>query len=314
VTLAVRRYEPADQPAWDEFAARSRSAHFLFRRGYMDYHADRFEDHSLLVFDGTRLLAALPANLDGSTLVSHGGLTFGGFLTDRTMSARRMLETFAVAGDYLRGRGVESWVYKVVPHIYHRVPAEEDLYALFRSGATLTARHVSSAIRLDERLPYTKGRKAALRDAERSGVVVGASQDFHAFMALQREVLQSRYGVDPVHTGAELELLASRFPEEITLRTATRDGRLLAGIVLYETPLVAHAQYIAVGDEGREAHAFDLIVDALIPEYEGRKRWLDFGGSTERSGHHLNEPLVRNKESYGARTVVYDHYLLDLAA
>jgi hypothetical protein len=314
VSLAVRRYEPADQPAWDEFAARSRSAHFLFQRAYMDYHADRFEDHSLLVFDGSRLAAALPANRDGAALVSHGGLTFGGFLTDRTMSARRMLETFAVACTYLRECGIASFAYKPVPHIYHRVPAEEDLYALFRSGATLTARHVSSALRLDARLPYSKGRKAALRDAGRSGVAVGASADYHPFMALQREVLQSRYRVEPVHTGAELELLASRFPEEIKLRTATLEGRLLAGIVTYETPEVAHAQYIAVGDEGRAVHALDAIVDALIAEYTGSKRWLDFGGSTERSGHLLNEHLVRNKESYGARTVVYDHYLLDLAA
>jgi hypothetical protein len=314
VSLAVRRYEPADQPAWDEFAARSRSAHFLFQRAYMDYHSDRFEDHSLLLFDGSRLAAALPANRNGAAFASHGGLTFGGFLTDRTMSARRMLETFAVVCTYLRECGLSSWLYKPVPHIYHRVPAEEDLYALFRSGATLTARHVSSAIRLDARLPYTKGRKAALKDAGRSGVVVGASTDFHAFMALQRDVLQSRYGVEPVHTGPELELLASRFPQEIKLRTATLEGRLLAGIVTYETPEVVHAQYIAVGEAGRDVHALDPIVDALIADYAESKRWLDFGGSTERSGHYLNEALVRNKESYGARTVVYDQYLLDLAA
>lgn len=314
MSLAVRRYEPADQPAWDDFAARSRSAHFLFQRAYMDYHADRFEDHSLLVFDEGRLTAALPANLDGSTLVSHGGLTFGGFLTGSAMSARRMLETFDAACTFTRECGIAAWLYKPVPHIYHRVPAEEDLYALFRTGATLTARHVSSAIRLDERLPYSKGRKAALRDAGRSGVAVGPSTDFQGFMALQREVLQSRYGVEPVHTGAELELLAGRFPEGIKLRTATLEGRLLAGIVTYETPEVAHAQYIAVGDDGRALHALDPIVDALIAEHTGSKRWLEFGGSTERSGRYLNEPLVRNKESYGARTVVYDHYLLDLAA
>jgi hypothetical protein len=314
VTLEVRRYEPADRAEWDAFAAGSRSGHFMFQRQYMDYHADRFADHSLLVFDGTRLLAALPANVEDATLVSHGGLTFGGLLTGVAMSTRRMLEVFAAVREYLRERAVESFVYKAVPHIYHRVPAEEDLYALFRAGATLVRRDVSSAIRLDSRLPPTKGRRAALKAAARSGVEIQGSDDFGAFMELQREVLQSRYQVGPVHSGEELTLLAGRFPQDITLHTATVEGRLVAGVVVYETPVVAHAQYIAVNDDGRRAHALDLLADTLISSYEGRKRWWDFGASTERSGLHLNEPLIRNKESYGARAVVYDHYLLDPAA
>jgi hypothetical protein len=314
LTLAVRRYEPRDQPVWDAFAAGSRSGHFMFQRRYMEYHADRFADHSLLVLDDGKPVAALPANLDGSALVSHGGLTFGGFLTDTAMSARRMLEVLAAVSADLRERGVGSLVYKAMPHIYHRIPAEEDLYALSRAGATLVRREVASAIRLDARLPYSKGRRAAVKLAQRSGVEVGPSADFEAFVALLAEVLESRYGAEPVHTAAELALLAGRFPEEISLHTGTIEGRLLAGVVVYETPVVARSQYIAVSEEGRELHALDAIVDVLLASYAARKRWWDFGASTRDSGRYLNEPLIRNKESYGARAVVYDHYLLDLAA
>jgi hypothetical protein len=131
-------------------------------------------------------------------------------------------------------------------------------------------------------------------------------------MDLQGAVLQSRYGVDPVHTADELARLAARFPDGIALHTATIDGRLVAGIVLYETAVVAHCQYIAVSDEGREAHALDLLADTLIESCTGRRRWWDFGASTERSGLHLNESLIRNKESYGARAVAYDQYLLEI--
>jgi hypothetical protein len=314
LTLAVRRYEPRDQPVWDAFAAGSRNGHFTFQRRYMEYHADRFADHSLLVFDDAKLIATLPANLDGSTLVSHGGLTFGGFLTDASMSARRMLEVVVAVSADLRERAVESLVYKAMPHIYQRIPAEEDLYALFRGGATLFRREVASAIRLDERLPYSKGRRAAVKVAQRAGVEVAASADFEAFVALLTQVLESRYGAEPVHTADELALLAGRFPQEISLHTATIDGRLLAGVVMYETPVVARTQYIAASDEGRDLHALDAIVDALLSAYASRKLWWDFGASTRDSGRYLNEPLIRNKESYGARAVVYDQYLLDLAA
>jgi hypothetical protein len=314
VSLAIRRYEPGDADEWDAFAARSRSGHFLFQRGYMDYHSDRFEDHSLLVREDERLVALLPANRDGASVASHDGLTFGGFLTDDAMSTRRMLAVFEAVLDHLRADGVEAWLYKAVPHIYHRVPAEEDLYALFRAGARLVRRDAASAIRLDARVPYAKGRRAAVKAAARAGVRIARSDDFEGFMTLQGAVLRSRYGVDPVHTADELALLAGRFPDSIALHVATVDDRLVAGIVLYETAVVAHCQYIAANDEGREAHALDLLADTLIESCTGRRRWWDFGASTERSGRHLNEQLIRNKESYGARAVVYDHYLLELTA
>ena len=41
----IRRYTPADQQEWDRYVDGARNATFLFKRGYMDYHADRFKDH-----------------------------------------------------------------------------------------------------------------------------------------------------------------------------------------------------------------------------------------------------------------------------
>ena len=46
----IRRYHTADQPLWDDYVSRARNATFLFYRAYMDYHADRFLDHSLMVY------------------------------------------------------------------------------------------------------------------------------------------------------------------------------------------------------------------------------------------------------------------------
>jgi hypothetical protein len=60
--MIVRRYTAADQAAWGDFVRTSKNGLFLFERGYMDYHAERFSDHSLLVYDEKdRLTALLPA-------------------------------------------------------------------------------------------------------------------------------------------------------------------------------------------------------------------------------------------------------------
>ncbi len=48
----------------------------------MDYHSDRFNDHSLVFTRKNRLIGLLPANIKDEALYSHGGLTFGGIISD----------------------------------------------------------------------------------------------------------------------------------------------------------------------------------------------------------------------------------------
>ena len=97
--MKVTRYEAAQKKVWDEFIQRSKNGTFLFLRDYMDYHCDRFHDHSLLVWDGKdRLLAVLPAHANDKTLSSHDGLTYGGFITDDNMKALKMRGIVQTAG------------------------------------------------------------------------------------------------------------------------------------------------------------------------------------------------------------------------
>ena len=134
-SLTVQRYEPKHKVLWDRFIERCKNGVFLFDRDYMDYHADRFEDHSLLFLEDGELVAVLPANVTQGLLVSHGGLTFGGVVSDDRMKTPLMLEVFEAMREHLVGRGIGRMIYKPSPHIYHRMPAEEDLYALFRNNA-----------------------------------------------------------------------------------------------------------------------------------------------------------------------------------
>ena len=46
--LSVVRYTSDQKIVWDSFVAASRNGTFLFMRDYMDYHADRFTDYSLM--------------------------------------------------------------------------------------------------------------------------------------------------------------------------------------------------------------------------------------------------------------------------
>lgn len=307
-------YTPGEADAWNRMVAASRNGTFLFDRNYMDYHADRFLDASLMVRQGGEPLALLPASRRGDSLNSHGGLTYGGFVVDERMTTPLMLEMMAAVCGHLRDAGVRRWLYKTVPSIYHRIPAEEDRYALFRCGARLIRRDTLSVIphARDARAPRQDRRRRGARKAERAGVAVGPSDDWAGFWEVLAGRLGERYATRPVHTLDEIRLLAGRFPDRIRLYAATRGGCVLAGVVCYDTGTVLHAQYIAATSEGRECGAQDLLFAHLIDEVFATQRWFDFGISNEQDGHILNTGLIGYKEGFGARTVVHDFYELDL--
>lgn len=310
--LSVHRYEAGDAAAWNAFVAASKNGTFLFDRGYMDYHADRFLDHSLIVRAGETVVALLPAHLEVDVLHSHNGLTYGGFITSDRMTTPLMLEVFAACRDFLRRAAIRELTYKTVPHIYHLQPAEEDRYALFREDAVVYRRDLLSTIDMDYRLPLQLRRRRGATKAGKAGVEVGESADWEAYWALLTAHLEDRYGVRPVHNLSEIQLLRGRFPRNIRLFTATRNGGLLGGLVIYETGTVAHLQYAAASRDGLAMGCLDRIFLYLLDVVFAKKRWFDFGNSTERQGRHLNSGLVIQKEGFGARAIAHDFYRLML--
>jgi hypothetical protein len=309
--VTVRRYRAEDAKAWNRFVAESKNGVFLFDRGFMDYHADRFEDGSLMAFEGESLLAVFPANLCDGVLYSHQGLTYGGVVSDRRMKTTDMMATLEAICMHARHAGFSRIVYKPVPHIYHALPAEEDLYALFRCGARLVARSVSSTISAENRLAFNSGRRWRVRKNRDLGVM-SESHDFEAFVGLLAQRLAEKYDVLPVHTAAELKLLRSRFPEQIRLFAWSVEGRMEAGVLVFDTGRVLHTQYIGASDAGRRASATDVILDHLINDRYAARRYFDFGVSTEQGGTVLNAGLARQKEELGGRAVCYDTYEIDL--
>ena len=294
---------------WNEFVAKSKNGTFLFDRRFMDYHADRFQDYSLMFYDGDRLLAVMPANQNGDTLVSHGGLTYGGLVMGTGMKAAQVCELFRELNGCLSCHGFRRVVYKAVPWIYHQQPAEEDLYALTSvCHARLMIRDISSAIISDRKMRFSGSRKDGIRKARRQGLIVRESEDFAAFWQILYDNLSAKYGLKPVHSAAELELLHSRFPDKIRLYMVFKGETPVGGTILFLTLQVLHVQYISATHEGKTYGAIDLLFDHLINTVYSDYPYIDFGKSTSSDSADLNENLIFQKEGFGARAVCYDTY------
>lgn len=307
-------YNPTDKAAWNAFLPTCKNGLFMFNRDYMDYHADRFTDHSLMVYDDAdKLIALLPANVREGVLYTHQGLTFGGFLTATSVKASHMLEMFDLLRQHMQQNSLHKLVYKAIPYIYTSQPAAEDRYALFRNKANLFRVDISTTVNLANRLPMAELRKRGTKKARSNDLVVEKSTDFAGYMQVLADTLQSQHGTKPVHTLAEVELLASRFPDNIHLYVAKKDNAIHAGSIIFEYPSMAHAQYIAASPEGRTTGALDLLFTHLIENTFAHKTYFDFGISTEEAGTVLNNGLISQKEGFGGRAIVHEFYELTIS-
>lgn len=310
--IQIKKYSDSQKNEWDVFCNNSKMPLFMFNRNFMDYHKDRFTDHSLLFYEDDNLCAVFPASEKQSELTSHGGLTYGGFILGAGAKQHTVNDCFTALLNYAKTNGFTKIIYKNIPHIYHKQGAEEDLYSLFVNGAKILKLEPSTVINLKNPLKMPKGRKAQISRARREGVEIKESTDFKTFMAIEEEVLELRHGVKAVHTAAELALLHSYFSKNIRLFAAAYQDKMIAGALIFEYENVVHTQYMAANDTARQIGALDLAISFIIDTYKETKTWLDFGISSEDSGRILNEGLIAQKEGFGGRTNTYMTWEIDL--
>lgn len=316
--IDIKRYTPEDAAEWNSFVWKSRQGTFLFDRNYMDYHQDRFHDHSLMFYYKGRLYALLPANevIEHKILYSHQGLTYGGLLTCPKVTAEVCIDIFEALKDYLQQHDFQSCIYKAMPWIYQSIPSEEDLYALSHVGkANLAAREISTTIPLNAPLRFSEQRRRGIKKAVSHGLSVEFTKfpnEITAFWDLLDENLWLRHNTHPAHSKEELQLLMHRFPDNILCFVVKKEENIIGGSIVYVTPQVIHTQYIAANDIGKELGALDALFDHIINKCRWYAPYFDFGKSTEDAGKYLNKNLIHQKEGFGGRGVVYDTYEWDV--
>jgi hypothetical protein len=103
-------------------------------------------------------------------------------------------------------------------------------------------------------------------------------------------------------------LLQARFPQNIVLYVAKKDGAILAGMVLYVSNQVARAQYSSASPLGKQLGAIDIIYDRVIHRDYAHLPYFEFGTSALGNTNVINESLVFQKEGFGGRGICFDRY------
>lgn len=308
MTVEVRRYVPDLASDWAHVLSHARNGIFQFDRRFLDYHGDRFVDISAIAYMDERPVAIIPAAFDPEEgkVSSHPGLTFGGPVFVRDLRGDDGIQVVSALLEAFRGWGGKSCLVKLLPEAFASYPSAEAAYAFWRNGFHLVRRDLSSLLPLKDALPFNELKRRSVKKARKHGLTVGETftDEFHELLV---GVLLAQHGAQPAHSKAELSLLQQRFPSEISVKGARLDGRLLAGTVVFNYGHIWHTQYLASSNEGRSLGALDLVVAELIEEAKlAGAQFISFGTSTEDNGQTLNQGLLWQKESYGARALVHD--------
>jgi hypothetical protein len=313
--ITIKQYSTEFYSLWNEFVSKAKNATFLFHREFMEYHQDIFQDFSLLIFENDKLVSILPANRVGDTLFSHQGLTYGGFVFNDKILLSDSIEVVNKTLAFMNENGIKTLNLKLIPTIYHKLPSNEIDYILFLLEAKLYRRDSIAIVDLEHKLPISRIRKRGIEKGIKSELVVKEVDTFDEFWNdILIPNLQSKYQVNPVHSMEEITYLKSKFPNLIKQYNVYHKTKIVAGITVFEKEKVIHPQYVSGNEDlNNDLGSLDFLYNHLLNEVYKDEKYFDFGISNENQGRNLNESLHYFKESFGARTINQDFYVVKTA-
>lgn len=306
------RYTKEKAPEWDQFIKEAWNGVFLFCRGFMDYHADRFTDHSLMAYSNGKLKAVLPANEKEGVLWSHQGLTYGGWTLGNRFSAIDLQELFEEMEIYAANHAIKRIEYKHKPFVFEKHANDADAWVLWNKGYELWRRDLSFYFDLKNHGGFARDKRYRFNKSARNNLRLDMQGDVHQYMELVNQNLGNKYQTSAVHTPEEVLLLQKRFPDHCQTISVYQEEHFLGGAWLFIDNDFIHTQYLHFNHEGRDLCAAEFLIGHLMEKFGATKRYLNFGTSTENNGQELNAGLASFKEGFGAAGFCHDFYRKDI--
>lgn len=280
----------------------------------MEYHQNQFTDFSFLIFNEKKQLIGLfPANITQNQVHSHQGLSYGGLIVEANTRTSTFIEMFNALMNHFHTMNIKEVYVKNIPNFYCTQSADEIDYLAYIHNAHLYRRDFCSVINLQSNFAISTTIERKVKKAITNGITIEESTDFQSFWnQLLIPNLHQKYGVAPVHSIDEIQYLKDKFPNNIRLFIAKQNTSMLAGTVIFQTPQVAHAQYISGIASLNHLNGLELLFHHLIKNVFAQTKYFDFGISNEQNGRVINQGLLFWKESFGARSTTQSFYKFNL--
>lgn len=295
--IDIIRYENRFKNQWDNFVDEAKNSTFLFKRDFMEYHSDRFDDFSLLFFLDDELVALLPACKIDTVCYSHKGLTYGGLILNERIGKNDYFKLYDSLKIFLKHNNFSCFVLKQQHNAFNK-----DIFAwtnqyfdtILKKELNLTADLFNLNISKSKLKHYKRNEKNAFE--------IKIENDFSAFwIDVLQPLLWNKYSTKPVHSLKEIQSLKNKFPENIHQYSLYYNDRIIAGITIFVSNNVVKSQYGAATDLGKKLRAMDYLFIKLLYHYKDLKyHYFDMGTVTDsNSKDNINIGMLQQKKELG---------------
>lgn len=307
----IKRYNSEYFTIWNAFVSSSSNATFLFHRDFMEYHSDRFEDYSLLVFEDEKLISILPANRVDDTIFSHQGLTYGGFVFENDISILQIKLVILNTLSFLKENNFKAFKIKEIVSIYSINSNKEISSFLLENGAIISSKKMNLAIDFKSDFKVSKSKLKHFKRINSIGLEIKKEDDLSVFW---NEVLiprlDQKFSSKPVHSIDEISKLKAKFPENIHQYNVYLDDEILAGITIFKTNNVIKSQYGTTTENGEKYRALDFLYINLINKFKDEFDFFDMGTVDDDSELGYNIGLLNQKKELGCSVFEQNFYEL----
>jgi len=303
----IKIYHENDAGSWNNFITRSANGTFLHHRDYMDYHAERFNDFSLMIYQGEKLKAVLPAHRENEVVYAHNGLTYSDFIFHYKLKLEHKINIIYHALKYLHENKITALHIKTIPFVFTRIIDQSNEYIYHQLQAKLQyVKPFFVYLNENEIKPNRNRNKNLKKIAEKNYQIVENINHLSEFWQLVIKNLKERYHSQPAHQLNEIQLLTQRFPDQIKLYTLWSGSNILSGALVYYINKAIHFQYIHSVTQKNERDAVEWLIFNILKKHEQQK-YISFGTSAVKA-NNLNKGLVYWKQSFGSTLINQYHY------
>jgi hypothetical protein len=141
--ITIESYNESHRHAWENLVDGSYNGTFMHKRTFIDYHKDRFEDASLVIYNNEKICGVFPAVKYEDKVVSHPGLAIGGLVYNDRVRGYDLLDILIKIKEYYNYLPI---IYKTTPSEFQRHSVSDDTWALYNLKAKKISCELSSVL------------------------------------------------------------------------------------------------------------------------------------------------------------------------
>ncbi|MEM5565401.1 FemAB family protein [Psychroserpens sp. AS72] len=281
----------------------------------MEYHQDRFDDYSLMIFKEEQLLAVFPANISEAIVFSHQGLTYGGLVFKNELNTKILVEVYETLVAFLKAENIKSIVVKPLLDFYNFQRTKSVGFWQTQDNSAVIKRNIVLAIDFNSEYKIHKTKLKRYKKLEKNGFTIKEGKlEFEKFWnTILVKRLKEKHNSKPIHDLSEIQYLHDRFESEICQYNIYNDENLLAGITIFKKGLVVKSQYGMASVEGEQSNALDMLFVYLIHKFRDEgMHYFSMGTVNDDSKLGFSKGMLKQKQELGCSTYFQDIIKVEL--